>query len=302
MNLNTSHLLDTKLVVGADGLIGHALLTSLTFTRQPVLGSTRRKPSKSHSQLLIDLAQPSSTWNLPSAISCAYLCAGIASIQACTQNPQQTAAINCDATIALAQALADRGAKVIYLSSNQVFDGQSPHRKANEPVAPITEYGRQKAATEKAILALGDHGVVVRLTKVLAHASPMLQNWRDTLRQGKPIHPFDDMRMAPVALDHVVKALTMIGRLNLEPGDRLLQISASADISYEQAALHIARRIGADESLVQPTSARAAGLPAAATPLHTTLDTAVLTRLTGLGSPSPYDTLDDILDLQQTSP
>lgn len=299
---NTSHMLDTSLVIGADGMIGHALLSDLTFKGQPAIGTTRRKPSKSHSQLLIDLTDSPSNWHLPDRIHTAYICAGIASIEQCRQHPTATAAINAQATITLANALADRGARVIYLSSNQVFDGSVAQRKADSPTCPVTEYGRQKATTEKAILQLGNQGVVVRLTKVLGHTNALLESWCNDLKQGKTIQPFDDMRMAPVSVTHVVSALATIGRVPLETSERLIQISATHDITYAQAAHHLAKRLQADVSLIEPVSASTAGIHISARPRHTTMDTKTLTNLTGLPAPAPMDTLDDILDCPPQSP
>lgn len=302
MTPNTASMLDTSLVIGADGLIGHALLSDLTFKGQPVIGSTRRKPSKSHSQLLIDLADSPSNWYLPKRICTAYICAGIVSIEHCRQHPYATAAINCKATITLANALADRGARVIYLSSNQVFDGSIAQRKASDLICPITEYGRQKATTENAILQLGKQGVVVRLTKVLDHANTLLGKWCHDLKQGKTIQPFDDMHMAPVSVTHVVNALAMIGKLPLQTSDRVMHISATHDVTYAQAAHHLAKRLAADASLIDPISASTANIHISARPRHTTLDTNILTTLTGLTPPDPLHTLDASLDFQSQSP
>lgn len=303
MTLNTDDMLAPAMVVGTDGLIGHALFTELTFRGLPVIGSTRRKPSKSHSQLLIDLEQPAERWQLPKRVSIAYLCAGIAAIDQCTQTPEATAAINCTATIALAHALADRGATVVYLSSNQVFDGTAPLRKATDTPCAITEYGKQKAITEQAILALGDRGVIVRLTKVLGPVSPLLAGWQQSLEQGKPIHPFHDMHMAPISTNLVVQALANIAKASLNDGDRLqgddrlVQISATHDVTYLQAALHIARQTGADPALAQAISARSIGLPIEATPSHTSMDTQTLTHQLHLSAPDPLATIDDVLNL-----
>lgn len=300
MSPNMGHLLDTSLVVGSDGLIGHALLSYLTFGGQLAAGSSRRKPSRSHSQLLIDLAKPPSQWQLPAHVRTAYLCAGVASIEQCRLQPAATRAINCDATIALAQALAGRGARVIYLSSNQVFDGSKAGRLTTDQTCPTTEYGRQKADAEQAILQLGEQGMVVRLTKVLGPSSPMLQGWRDALDSGQAIHPFDDMRMAAVSVSLVVEALATLGKVKAEAvttANRIAQISATRDVTYETAARHIAQRVGANETLIQPIHASSAGLKTEATPLHTTMDTSSLTRLTGLSAPDPLATIDEVLSL-----
>lgn len=283
----------SSLVVGADGLIGHALLTELTFMGLPVIGSTHRKPSRSHSQLMIDLVQPEETWSIPSGISVAYLCAGVASIDQCRRYPRLTEKVNCLGSMRLAQKLANMGVMVVYLSSNQVFDGSKPDRLASDAPCPQSVYGQQKAITEQMILGLGKLGAVVRLTKVLPYDAPLFMGWRSALKTGQPVTPFHDMRLAPVGLDRVVQALHRVGSQR-QAG--ITQVSGCQDITYAQAALHIAHRLGADSALVQPISAPSTGLEDAAMPAHTTLDGQTLESL-GLSRPDPWQELDRLLHL-----
>jgi hypothetical protein len=60
-------------------------------------------------------------------------------------------------------------------------------------------------------------------------------------------------------------------------------------------ALHIARGIGADESLVRPQDSSEAGLPAAFAPRHTTLDTSRLGQELGLVPPDVWSAVDSSL-------
>lgn len=289
-----------SLVVGADGLIGRALLMDLTGQSQRAIGTSRRKPSPKpstrHRQIVIDLAQPASSWTLPPHITKAYLCAGVASIQACEDEPAATAAINCDGTLALARLLARQNVMVIYLSTNQVYDGHAPHRQTDEPACPLTEYGRQKARTEQALLEpgmpLSQCSALVRLTKVLAPGDKLLEGWRQDLLAGRPVHPFHDMRMAPVTLKQVVQTLQQVARTR-----RLgvTHLSGGWDITYEAVARHMAQRLGVSPSLVRPRSARQAGLAPAMTPLHTTLDMSQTARDLGILPASPWQAIDETL-------
>lgn len=201
--------------------------------------------------------------------------------------------MNCTGSIALAHRLTAQGTRVVYLSSNQVFDGHKPMRRADEPVCPLTEYGKQKATTERALLELGERASIVRLTKVLGPKPALLMGWKQALEAGQTITPFHDMHMAPVPLELVVETMIRIGQQNIAG---ITQISGSQDITYTQAAHHLARRLGCDESLIKPISARQAGLHPDATPAHTTMDGATL-RALGLHPPAPWQTLDHAMNL-----
>jgi len=58
-----------------------------------------------------------------------------------------------------------QGSFVIFLSSNQVFDGTTPYRHSDEAVCPLNEYGRQKAAFENWLLGRSKPAAILRLTK-----------------------------------------------------------------------------------------------------------------------------------------
>jgi dTDP-4-dehydrorhamnose reductase len=284
-----------SLVIGSDGLIGGALFAELLRqpAANPVLGSTRRTSAthQADHRFHIDLASPASQWELPDEVGCAYLCAGIASIQTCRNQPEPTGWINCEQMVELARRLNERGSRIIYLSSNQVFDGSIPRRLAEHLPCPLTEYGRQRAKTEQALVKLPNTHIL-RLTKVLPpEGGSLLTSWRNQLQAGKAIHPFSDMRFAPVSLGRVTEVLI---RMADPDTPQVVQLSATEDITYEQAARHIAGKIGADPLLIQPVSMANEDIESAAAPFHTTLDTGELEAL-GFAAPSPWQTLDEVV-------
>src|SRR5690606_13067764 len=119
----------------------------------------------------LDLASDVSKWE-PPACDVAFLCAGVSSMERCRTEPERARRVNVAGTIAVAQRLLDRGAHLVYLSSNQVFDGSKPKRRGDEPTCPRSEYGRQKAHVEQALS--GQRACIVRLTKVLGSGPALL--------------------------------------------------------------------------------------------------------------------------------
>ena len=183
-------------------------------------------------------------------------------------------------------AAAARGSS--FLSSNLVLDGSAACQRADAPLRPQCEYGRQKAEVERQLGGLPGT-CIVRLTKVLGPGSPLSTQWAAALRAGQPVRPLSDLRMAPVPLGFAVEVLL---RLAVAPLTGIVQVSATEDISYEEAARHIARRLGAAASLVQPSTAAAAGLDLEHLPIHTALDTTRLRAELGLTPPDPWEAVD----------
>jgi len=133
---------------------------------------------------------------------------------------------------------------------------------------------------------------VVRLTKVISSDMALLTGWVQALRAGEAIRPFSDMTMAPVPLRFAVQALAGVAERRL-PG--ITQVSAEQDITYEEAARHLAQRLGADPALVEPVRAEECSPHPEALPRHTTLDTSRLRAELGLTPPDAYAALDTVL-------
>ena len=273
------------LVVGADGRIGRALADRLAGKGHAVIRTVLSPESGAE---VLDLSRNAAGWTPPRPVSVAFLCAAATSLEYCRTRPMESRAVNVDGTVALARTLTGRGARVVFPSSNLVFDGSCPFARADASVCPRTEYGRQKADAERQLLELP--GVcVVRLSKVLGPASPLLAPWAAALRRGEPVRPFADMVMSPVPLGFAVEVL---GRVGATPMEGVLQVSAAEDISYEQAARHVAKRIRAAQELVEPVSAAGSGLPLEHLPAHTTLDTTRLRAELGLVPPEVWEAVD----------
>lgn len=268
-------------MVGADGLIGASLARRLERESAPVLKTSRRSAAGG---ICLDLAAPKDRWEIPSNVEVACLCAAITSTDYCRRNPVESRRINVEATLALSQRLHAQGARIIFLSSNQVFDGTLPHRGVDDATCPRTEYGRQKVEVEQRLLELGGRVSILRLTKVLAPGNLLLAGWLEALGRGAVIHPFRDMVMAPVALDLAIDALVAMGR---KPGDGVFQLSAARDISYEEAARCIAARIGASADLILPISAFESMPGSEWLPKHTTLDGERLRVRYSINCPEP---------------
>jgi dTDP-4-dehydrorhamnose reductase len=276
------------LVVGADGLLGAAVAARLAAAGTPVIRTSRRG---SPGSISLDLAALPSQWSPPPGITAAVLCAAITSTDVCRARPDDCRRVNVDATCELGRRLAAAGARIVFLSTNMVFDGHTPFTPATATPCPRTTYGRMKAEAEEQLLALGEGTTVVRLTKVISRSLPVIDRWRDSLARGEPIRPLTDLVIAPVSLD---LAATVIATAACEPLGPILQVSARADVSYADVATRLAARWGAASALVQPASAADLGLALEHLPPHTTLDASLMRDRLGIEPPDPWAAIDGV--------
>jgi dTDP-4-dehydrorhamnose reductase len=277
---------DTWLIVGADGLLGGELRRDCLRRGSAVAGTSFLPLAGSQGIVHLDLSKPASSWPKLPRCRAAVLCAAITNLEQCKRQPEMTRQVNVVQTALLAEQLAASGAFVVFISSNLVFDGTNPMRNPNEPTCPMTEYGRQKAEAEAAILRLGQRCAVVRLTKVFHRSLPVLSGWREKLRHGQVITPFSDYLFSPVPLERVIEAL---GRVAENEQGGVWQVSAREDVSYADLATQLATHDGSDSALVQPIPTPPGTLEHL--PRFTTLDTARLEETFNLKLPTALEAL-----------
>lgn len=92
--------------------------------------------------------------------------AGIPSQQFCIDNPEIARAVNVDGAIYAAQACKEAGARFIFASTEQLFDGSSESGPYNEESAPAPNsvYGNNKLEVERKLPDILDEYWVVRFT------------------------------------------------------------------------------------------------------------------------------------------
>lgn len=282
------------LIVGGDSEIGAAAYRTMQTQGAAVAATTRRSEHVAPDRPFLDLAAPLDDWAPPPGTQAVCLCAAIARLAACAEDPEGSAQINVVQTLALVQKLLARGIAVLFLSTNQVFDGRTPHERAEAPHSPVSEYGRQKARAEAALLRQMDSGApvaILRLAKVVSDTMPLIGGWIKDLTAAKPIRVFNDLALAPTPTGLVCTAIAALlqGRAR-----GIFQLTGPRDVTYADIGGFLAAYLGADQKLVNPTSARAAGLPEGATPLHTTLDSSLLRVHYGLEVPDVWDVVERV--------
>lgn len=287
--------MSTTLIVGADGLIGRSLLSRPAAPGEARIGTTRRRESVAEARVYLDLGAGPGEWRFDLPIDVAVICAAANGFEACRRDPDATRAANVDGVLALAEKLIRRGSHVVYLSTHAVFDGSVASCPADHPHSPRGEYGRQKSEAEGRLSRFGAAVSVVRLTKVFGPFPPLFRKWMTAIRSGDPIQPVYDFVIAPVGLSFVVEVLEHVIRRR-PPG--VVQVSATAEMSYSDAAFQIANRIGAHVDLIRPISAHEAGVPPEAITRHATLDTTRLRDEFGFTPPVPSLTIDEAMGLR----
>lgn len=157
------------LLTGASGLVGSNVARAAARRGFEVTAITGRfagaVPGASRS-LAVDLADEPAVQRVvldlfPDAIVNA---AAISEPVACDAGPELSQRINVALPAALARLARHLGARLVHLSSEQVFDGLRPPYRVDDPVSPPNRYARQKVESEQEVARFApEEAVTVRL-------------------------------------------------------------------------------------------------------------------------------------------
>lgn len=255
------------LIVGGDGLIGSSLYRFLVSQNVSVYITTRRNVDLAEHESYLDLTDcryHAKVLDFP--VNCVFLCASVTSIAACEENSLLTRKVNVDGTLSLVNLLNERGVRVVFLSSNTVFDGINIVDEYSD-TCPNTEYGKQKADVESILLKM-NNVAIVRLSKVMSPTSGIASDFLKKLSAGEELHAFQDLRMSPVSLKYVVESLVKIAQ-SVETG--IFHLSSETELSYAEFAYHFAARLNVSRSKIKPISSLSAGINVLFNPVHPAL-------------------------------
>jgi dTDP-4-dehydrorhamnose reductase len=284
------------LLIGGNSEIGAATARALTERKIAGAATTRRREQASAARPFLDLAAPLGDWRPPQGTRAACVFASVARLAACAADPVRSAHINVAQTIALVDRLLTQDIHVLFLSTNQVFDGSVAHLPAHAPHSPVSEYGRQKAQTEAALMQRMTSGApvaILRLAKVVSPNMTLVRDWIGALKQHKPIRAFHDMSMAPVPAALVSDVILALMQ-NRPQG--IFQFTGPRDVTYAETARYLANRLQVDPLLVEETGALENGQPPGATPRNTTLDSAAIRDRFAVQCPDAWPVIDTVMD------
>ena len=168
----------TIFLTGASGLVGSAVARAAARRRHRVVGVVggfagelegvaQRMPL----ELTDETALTSAVLDVfPDAI---VNCAAMSVPEACDAAPARAQAVNVTLPTVLARLAHHVGARVVHISSEQVFDGaRTAPYAAGDPPSPINLYGRQKLESERAVHAAAPEFAVSVRAPLLMGDSP----------------------------------------------------------------------------------------------------------------------------------
>lgn len=199
-------------------------------------------------------------------------------VDGCETDPDRAYAVNALGTRHIAEAARMAGARVVYVSTDYVFDGAGtrPYHEW-DITGPVSVYGRSKLGGEA---ALGPADTIVRTSWVCGrHGHNFVKTVLGRAGAGQPLKVVDDQHGCPTFADDLAGLLRQLAVARL-PGT--FHVTNQGPTTWFRFARDIVEAAGLDTALVTPITTAEMDPPRPAPrPANSVLDNAAL-RLSGL--------------------
>ncbi len=241
------------LIIGASGFVGSrwALAAGHDFE---VVAAARKPPAQANA-LAVEITDPASVRAAFDQARPEFVThlAALSDIDRCQRERALAEQINVHGALHVARECARAGARLLYTSTDAVFDGTKHIYYEHDPPTPLNWYGETKARAERAIAELLPSAAIVRLSLVLgrgalAGGNSYLEKVIANLQAGNPIvTPTFEFRN-PIDIGTLCEFL-----LELTPrrdATGIFHVGASDKMSRYDLARAIAQGLGHDPALI----------------------------------------------------
>ena len=265
-------------IAGAGGRLGAALAREYGRAHN-VIGFTRQQLDFADSATLHE------TLGL-AGFDVLINCAAQTNVDRCETHPDEAFSLNAEAPGLLAEICEGKGAKLVHISTDYVFDGAKtePYTE-DDPANPISVYGESKRAGEQRVLAVSDRHLVARVSWVFGPDRPSFIDWAiQRAREDERVEAVADKFSAP---SYTIDLAGMLQRLiTNEAAVGLVHVANSGRCSWQEYAQWAVDCCRAEGIPVRAGTVGKISLAdmknfIARRPVHTTLSTAKYTGLTG---------------------
>ena len=240
------------LIIGSSGLVGSHLLQTCQSRGWDVLGTYHtfvqqglmplKLTDRDEVRSLIQKSQP----------DVVFLPAFRSNVDYCEQNPEETYQINVVGCLNVAQATRDVGAKLVFYSSDYVFNGNAGPYLETDEADPICVYGRQKLEVEQKIAELCENYLILRITVVYgyeAQAKNFVVRLITNLKNGQTMKVPQDQVGSPTLVDDIAEASCRL----VEAGAiGIFHVAGSDLMNRYQFAVEVAKVFGLSTENIVP--------------------------------------------------
>jgi dTDP-4-dehydrorhamnose reductase len=270
------------LVTGASGQLGSSLLGRLAKSAHQVTAWSGKTAGEQGRFTLrtVDLTDAAAVSRSLAEVDADVVihAAAVSSAEVARRQPDRAWAVNVEGTRLLADWAGRSDRRLLFTSTDLVFDGTRSWNRENDPAEPVLEYGRTKRAAEPLVLA-APRGLVIRLSLLYGTPPSRTPGYFDraisALSTGLPQTFFTDEFRTPLDYD---TAAGLLIRLAESDATGVIHLGGAERLSRYELMRRAALARGINPELVRGNRRADAEL-AEPRPADVSLDTSRLRTL-----------------------
>lgn len=269
------------LVTGVNGQLGHDCVEELNNRGYKVIGSDIQKQERD-AYISMDITDRDAVLSAVSGIKPDVIihCAAWTAVDAAEEeeNHGKVYAINVDGTRNIAEAAKSVDAKMIYISTDYVFDGQGerPWQPDDKNYAPLNVYGQSKLDGEIAVSTTLDKYFIVRIAWVFGiNGKNFIKTMLNVGKTHDTVRVVNDQIGTPTYTYDLARLL-----VDMAETDKYGYYHATNEggyISWYDFTKEIYRQAGMD-TVVLPVTTKEYGVSVATRPFNSRLDKSKLVQ------------------------
>lgn len=282
------------LLTGASGLVGAAFAPLAARAGHTVTGITGRWSENvpgTIGLLARDLSEPAVAAELVRGIRPDIIlnAAALSEPAACAADPARSQRLNVDFPAALAAAAHAARARLVHISTEQVFSGEHAPYARDAAAHPLNLYGRQKLASEHAVLAADPSAAIVRAPLLFGNSPGGRRSVHEKIFEqwaaGRVARLYtDEVRQVCTASNLAAVLLALAARRDLSG---VFHWAGAERVTRWEMGLALCAHFGVPGKWIEPMTRAENPAVAATRPRDLSLDVAPLDRELGL----PRETL-----------
>jgi UDP-4-amino-4,6-dideoxy-N-acetyl-beta-L-altrosamine transaminase/dTDP-4-dehydrorhamnose reductase len=181
-------------------------------------------------------------------------CAGLTNIEACEQDPSLAYHINVELSANVARACAAAQIRLVLISTDHLFSGDTSLVSEDEPVRPVNVYAKTKWEAEQAVLTNCPGSLVIR-TNFYGWGTDYRHSFSDfiitSLRSKRSISLFTDFYYTPILITELSETVMQLLAVN---ASGIFNVAGNERLSKYEFGIHLANHFGLDASLISKMS------------------------------------------------
>ena len=240
------------LITGGSGLLGVKLWEILEENDYEVYASFHKNPIDGKNCFQMDITQKDDVFHALKKVSPDVVVhtAAYTNVDSCEKSRKKAFDVNVKGTENVANAIEKIDARLVYISTDYVFDGDSGFYKENDSTNPVNYYGLTKLEGEESVKKICSSFAIARTSVIYGSNKRNFATWViDQLKRGEQVNIVTDQYVSPTL--NIDLAEQLLGLIE-EDARGVFHTAGGERISRYDFTMVVADVFGLDKNLIGP--------------------------------------------------